>query len=181
MVWKRKGDIQPRYAKPSQYNIEAATTLIEAYKAHIGEKKKTLKAVSTDLENKGFEYRFVRGLALLLDRRGTFICNSKLNPVELRRKIFEAAQKLGLPSNLKKRENILVAVALEMSSSKETVEESLYGDLDDELILEKFDAPLPVDLLEQYNLSLTQTLLFDSMELSFTTSGNWQNLFHFKS
>ena len=30
----------------------------------------------------------------------------------------------------------------------------------------------------EYNLGLTQTLLFDATELSFTASGNWQDLFH---
>jgi predicted nuclease of restriction endonuclease-like RecB superfamily len=51
--------------------------------------------------------------------------------------------------------------------------------LDDELILEKFDPPSASELLKQYNLSLTQTLLFDSTELSFTASGNWQRLFFY--
>ena len=34
------------------------------------------------------------------------------------------------------------------------------------------------DLLGEYNLGLAQTLLFDATELSFTASGNWQDLFH---
>ena len=39
-------------------------------------------------------------------------------------------------------------------------------------------APLdPVDLIKQYNLSLAQTLLFQSTEMTFTTSGNWQRIF----
>ena len=102
MVWKRKGEILPRYAKLSNDNLEVAGGLIEAYKEHIGEKKKTLKAVVTDLENKGYEYRFVRGLALLLDRKGTFTCNSKTNPIELRRKIYQATEKVGFAHNSRK-------------------------------------------------------------------------------
>jgi predicted nuclease of restriction endonuclease-like RecB superfamily len=58
-VWKRKGEILPRYAKPSSSNDEAANTLIDVYKARIGEKKKVLKTVVTELEDKGHEYRFV--------------------------------------------------------------------------------------------------------------------------
>jgi hypothetical protein len=45
VVWKRKGEIAPRYAKLSAENLEAANGLIEAYKGHIGEKKKVLKAL----------------------------------------------------------------------------------------------------------------------------------------
>ena len=178
-VWKRKGEILPRYAKLSNYNLKVAGGLIEEYKEHIGEKKKTLKAVVTDLENKGYEYRFVRALALLLDRKGTFTCNSKTNPIDLRRKIFQATEKVGLPTTPEKRQKIIEAAASEMALTPENFEAYLYADLDDELILEKFTPPTAYELLEQYNLSLSQTLLFDSTELSFTASGNWQNLFYF--
>ena len=177
VVRKRKGEIQPRYANLFSDNLEAANRLIEAYRAHIGEKKKVLKAVVVDLENSGYEYRFVRALCLLLDRKSTFACNSKVNPADLRKKIFQATEKFGLPTTSEKRQKILEVVASEMALTTENVEEYLYADLDDELTLEKFDPPAALDLLEQYNLSLTQTLLFDSTELSFTASGNWQNLF----
>jgi hypothetical protein len=178
VVWKRKGEILPRYAKLSDGNLEAANGLIEAYKGHVGEKKKALKTVVTDLENRGFEYRFVRGLALLLDRKGTFTCKCKINPADLRRKLFQATEKVGLPTTLEKRRKIIDAVASEMAVTLENIEEYLYADLDDELILEKFDSPSASELLEQYNLSLTQTLLFDATELSFIASGNWQRLFY---
>ena len=168
----------PRYAKFSSENLEVADDLIEAYKKHVGEKKKTLKAVISDLENKGCEYRFVRALALLLDRKGTFICNSKINPIDLRRKIYQATEKVGLPTTPEKRNKIIETAASEMALTTEKIEEYLYADLDDELILEKFAPPSAHELLEQYNLSLSQTLLFDSTEISFKVSGNWQNLFH---
>lgn len=179
MVWKRKGEIAPRYAKLSAENLEVAGGLIEAYSGHVGEKKKSLKALVADLENRGFEYRFVRALGLLLDRNGTFICNCKVNPVDLRRRVFEATEKFGLPTSLERRRIIFSAVAKEMGLTTEDLEANLYADLDDELILEKFSPPLASELLEQYNLSLTQTLLFDSTELSFTASSNWQRLFYF--
>jgi predicted nuclease of restriction endonuclease-like RecB superfamily len=179
VVWKRKGEILPRFAKLSSDNLEAAQSLIEAYKANIGEKKKVLKVVAADLENRGFEYRFVRGLALLLDRRGTFTCESKINPVDLRRKLFRATESLGLPTSAESRKRIIDKVAAETALNREEIEELLYADLDDELILRKFDPPAGSELLQQYNLSLTQTLLFDSTELSFTALGNWQKLFFF--
>lgn len=178
VVWKRKGEIAPRYAKLSAENLEVASRLVEVYKSHIGEKKKNLKAFVADLENAGYEYRFVRGLALLLDRKGFFTCSSAVNPVELRKKIFEATEKFGLPTTLERRRRILEAVASYVALTPENVEASLYADLDDELILEKFNPPTASELLKHYNLSLTQTLLFDSTELSFTCSGNWQNLFY---
>jgi predicted nuclease of restriction endonuclease-like RecB superfamily len=91
-VWKRKGEIQPRYAKLSADNLQVANELINAYKNHVGEKKSTLKAVVTNLENQGYEYRFVRGLALLLDRRGTSLLNSKITLLIYGRILFAATQ-----------------------------------------------------------------------------------------
>jgi uncharacterized protein len=178
LVWKRKGAILPRYAKSSSNNDEAANSLIEAYKTHIGEKKKVLKALVAELEDKGYQYRFVRGLSLLLDRKSTFICYSKVDPVELRRKIFQTSEECGLPTSSEKRQRIMESVASKMSLSVDDVEEYFYSDLDSELILEKFSVPSTSELLGEYNLSLTQTLLFDSTELSFTASGNWQDIFH---
>jgi predicted nuclease of restriction endonuclease-like RecB superfamily len=177
-VWKRKGEIQPRYAKPSISNNEAANILIEAYKTRIGEKKKTLKSVVTELEDKGYEYRFVRALSLLLDRKSTFFCQCKFNPVDLRRKIFQETEQSGLPTTTKTRLILLESVASKMALTVEDIEKYIYSDLDDELVLEKFSALSASELLAEYNLSLTQTLLFNATELSFTTSGNWQRLFH---
>jgi predicted nuclease of restriction endonuclease-like RecB superfamily len=177
-VYKRKGEIQPRYAKLSAENLDAANRLTEAYQRHIGEKKKVLAAFVADLENQGYEYRFVRALALLLDRKSTFLCNSKINPQELRKKIFQATEKYGVPTTPQKRQQILQVVSSETGLATEIIEAQLYADLDSELILTKFDAPSALDLLQQYNLSLAQTLLFDCTELSFKVSGNWQNLFY---
>ena len=177
VVYKRKSEIQPRYAKLSSENLEAAKRLIKTYKTHIGEKKKALKTVISDLENSGYDYRFVRALALLLDRKSTFICCSKINPVELRKRVFQATEKHGFPTTPEKRQKILETVASDMALTTQTIEENLYADLDDELILEKINPTTAMELLEQYNLSLAQTLLFDSTELNFTASGNWQNLF----
>jgi len=178
LVWKRKCEIQPRYAKSSSSNHEAANFLIEAYKSHIGEKKKVLKSLVAELEDKGYEYRFVRALSLLLDRKSTFFCQCKVDPVDLRRKIFQATKQFGLPTTFEKRQKILEIVASNLALAVEDVEEDFYSDLDGELVLEKFLAPSASDLLGEYNLGLTQTLLFNATELSFSASGNWQDLFH---
>jgi uncharacterized protein len=178
VFWKRKGEIQPRYAKPTSENLQTASNLIEAYRSHVGEKKKALKSLIADLENQGFEYRFVRGLSLLLDRRGIFRCNCKIEPTHVRRKIFEAQIKFGLPTTIKVRQQIVESVAKELALTPQDVEDYLYADLDDELILTRFNPPSALELLQQYNLSLMQTLLFDSTELTFNVSGDWQRLLY---
>jgi predicted nuclease of restriction endonuclease-like RecB superfamily len=178
VVWKRRGVIFPRYAKPSDDNLELARAIIETYGSRVGEKKSVLKAFAGELEDRGCEYRFVRGLSFLLDKRSVFKCNDRVGPVDLRRKIYQATEKFGLPTTQELRGRIINSVAAELKLTPEAVEESFYADLDSELILEKFDPLAPMELLEQYNLSLTQTLLFDCTELNFTASGNWQGIFY---
>jgi predicted nuclease of restriction endonuclease-like RecB superfamily len=178
IVNKRKGEIQPRYAKLSPENLKIANNIIELCKNHVGEKKKSFMPLVAELENQGYEYRFIRALSLLLDRKSNFICNSKIDPSDLRKKIFQATEKHGIPTTPQKRQQIIKSVATDMALSIEAIEEQLYADLDSELILEKFEPPTALELLQQYNLSLTQTLLFECSELNFKASGNWQKIFY---
>jgi predicted nuclease of restriction endonuclease-like RecB superfamily len=177
-VWKRKGVIWPRFARLSEKNLEVADSLIRIYSVNVGEKKRVVKEFVDELEDRGFDYRFVRGLSFLLDRRSLFRCDCKVNPADLRRNIFQATEKLGLPTTLERRSRVVGTVASELGMTQQALEESLYADLDSELVLLKFDPLPPNDLLREYNVSLTQTLLFDSTELSFTASGNWQRIFY---
>jgi predicted nuclease of restriction endonuclease-like RecB superfamily len=176
-VWKRKGTIQPRYAKPSTVNLQIAKTLIEAYKQGIGKKKSTLKKLADTLEDEGYDYHFVRGLSLLLDRKSQFKCTSQTDPSELRRQIFQITGRTRPATNSEQRKAILEKVASQLEISIEQLEESMYADLESELTLKDFHPVYPQELLEQYNLSLTQTLLFNSTELRFTVSANWQKIF----
>ena len=176
-VWKRRDIIQPRFAPASADNLKVANTLIETYKQSTGKKKITLKRAGEKLEDAGYDFHFVRSLSLLLERRSTFNCSSKIDPPELRRKIFQATGKPGPATNPKKRKSIIEKAASEIKISSKELEESMYADLENELTLEHFDIITSQELLEKYNLSLAQTLLFDSTELKFTVSGNWQNIF----
>jgi predicted nuclease of restriction endonuclease-like RecB superfamily len=176
-VWKRKGIIQPRYAKPTTENLQVANTLIEAYKQSVGKKKSALKKVADDLEDEGYDYHLVRGLSLLLDRKSVFKCTSQTDPPELRRTIFQSTGKTGPATTTEQRKTTVENVAQQLKISAEKLEESMYADLESELILQDFDPLSPQQLLEKYNLSLTQTLLFESTELRFTVSANWQRIF----
>ncbi len=176
-VWKRRETIQPRFASLTTDKLRIAKTLIETYKQGLGKKKIALKKVGEKLEDEGFDFHFVRGLSILLDRRSAFKCSSQTNPVELRREIFQAAGKTGPATNPKRRRTIIENLASEMQISRNELEESMYADLENELTLQHFSVIEPQELLEKYNLSLAQTLLFDATELKFTVSGNWQNIF----
>ena len=175
VVRKRQGKIFPRYIKKTSNNLEIGINLIGIYKNSIGKKKKTIKEYVAVFEEN--DYRFIRGLSVLLDRKSTFKCNSSIDPKKVRKEIFKLTGNLGPATSPKKRNQILKEVSKKLELSINTIENNIYADLDSELVLESFEEPTSEELLELYNLSLTQTLLFDSIELRFTTLDNWQKIF----
>lgn len=177
-VWKRKSDIWPRYARATEDTMEVTSRLIKTYHDHVGEKKGVLKAFINELEDEGYEYRFVRSIAYLLDGKSRFKCDDQINPLELRRTIFKETGESGPATTSERRKEILEKVASEMRTTPQIVDNFLYADLDSELILQEFNPQTPDELLKEYNLGLTQTLLFDSTQLCFTASGNWQKIFY---
>ncbi len=178
LVRRRKGRIWPMFASLSDGNLDLAAKLVKMFQQHRGQKKRVLEASVEETESLGYDYRFVRGLSVLLQRRSDFRCDVEVDPVEVRRRLFQAAGRIGLPTTVEEKSRIVESVSEEMKISAELIEEVMYADLDSELVLTE-SRPLPADeLIRDYNLSLTQTLLFNSTEMSFTASGNWQQIFY---
>ncbi len=173
--WKDK--IRPVYAQLNQENLEVARLLIQTYRNYVGKKKGELNEVVGGLEDTGYDYRYVRGLTSLLDRRCELKTRATLYPIKARRQVFKTSHKKAFPTTPEARQAVLDQAAAELEVTVEELEESLYADLEHELILEGFEPLDPEALVKQYNLSLTQTLLFYSTELAFTTIGSWQSIF----
>ncbi len=177
VVSKRSDIIKPKFVELDDDNLALSASLIEIYKCHVGQKKKSVKDATALLEVEGYDYRLVRGLAFLLDARSTFKFNDEFNPSNIRRQIFHLAAERGVPTSKDERQQIMISTASMLNLTVEKVEDNLYADLDNELNFEAFKPVSPRELLLEYNLSLAQTILFDSVELTFTASGNWQRIF----
>ena len=175
---KWRDTIKPVYARLTQENLEAARLLTQTYENYVGKTKGELdEAVEGMEENLGYDYRYVRGLSTLLNRRCQLEPRATINPIQARRHVFKIAHKTGFPTTPEEKRTILHQAAEELDVTIEELDKSLYGDLENELTLKNFN-PINVEaLVKQYNLSLTQTLLFYSTELIFTTFGNWQQIF----
>jgi predicted nuclease of restriction endonuclease-like RecB superfamily len=118
----------------------------------------------------------VRGLAAILDRRCTYVVDSKIDPMSTRVVVFEEASNRRV-ATLEERNQLLVELGTRMNVSPRDLEESLFKDLEDEQILSGFDAVDPELLVKSYNLSLAQTALFKSVSMEFVASGNWKRIF----
>lgn len=172
----RRGGIRPVLVPMDFVHLELASTLIDVFRKGVGRAKGELMADVKRYERVGFDYRLIRGLATLLERRCSFEVRSPVDPRLVRRLVFEEAARLPVVA-AEERARVLERVAGMLGVGVDDVERSLWSDFDEELILTGFDPIDPEALLKLYNLSLVQTLLFRSAVLEFTAEGNWGGIF----
>jgi len=167
-----KGKIKPEYAAFDSENLELAELLIETFEQHVG---KTYGDLLAELE--GYEemnYRFIRGLSQLLGRRAVVETSSAVDPSRAREAIFEACG--GMALSPAERKEALTKAAKNLSISVPELEKSLWADLEENQVLKEFNPFSPAELLRQYNISLTQTLLFRAVDLDIWITGDFQKV-----
>lgn len=138
--------------------------------------------------------KLVRGLAALLERRCVFMPAASttavagasaafspalFNPAAIRRAVFEESSKRGFALTPAERTEIAGAAAAKLQiASPEAALEAMWSDLEDNLVLDRFDELDAKALVGWYNLSLAQTLLFRSTRLDFYVSGgqSWKRV-----
>jgi len=168
-----KGKIEPVYAKLDHENLEISGSLIDLFQQHIG---KTYGELIEEIEGiEEIDYRLIRGLTQLLERRCVIEMNSVLEPTTARRSIFEECK--GAVSDVKERKEVIDRVASKLSVEPDALEKALWADMEDNLIIEEFQTITPEALLRQYNLSLTQTLLFKATGMDIQIGDNYQHVF----
>jgi predicted nuclease of restriction endonuclease-like RecB superfamily len=174
---KYRDTIRPGYKKLTEENLGYARRLLGLFEAHLGGRGRELMEAIGELEESGRGYRYVRGLATLLERRCMFKVESAVAPGEARQRIFHTAARVGIPTAPEDRMRLLEEEASQLGVSVEDLEDSLYADLEEEQVLHEFQPIDAEDLVRLYNLGLTQTLLFRCTEMEFTATGNWQQIF----
>jgi predicted nuclease of restriction endonuclease-like RecB superfamily len=170
------GKIRPVYAALDPDITALAEKLEGTFRDGIGKTKGALSDRLTEIEGDGCDYKLVRGLSTLLERRCAFEADSATNPREARRLVFEDASQVRV-SSLEDRDGVVQRVSARLGISPGVLEKTIFSDMEDELILRDFKPLSPQSLIQRYNLSLLQTLLFKSLRLEFSASGNWKNIF----
>jgi predicted nuclease of restriction endonuclease-like RecB superfamily len=164
-----KGDrIMPAFVEPDGDSIALSEDIIRAFSDHTGRKLGELMDILAEMEDQGFDYRLVRGLVALLERRCALTVESAASPGSVRSEVFSISGYPALTEESRSRAIAQAAVNLEISP--EEVEAAMCADLESELIISGFSPPAPAALLEEYNLSLAQTLLFKATEMRFRAS-----------
>jgi len=171
----RKDRIYPAFLELNAEQLELAQELIDVYRTFVNRKKSELADILENLE-RGMEFKRVRGLRTLLERRCTVASQCSIDPAMARRAVFEAASHEKV-TNQRERADVIANVAENLNVSAGELEQSLWADQESEIILESFEPLSPEELLKKYNLSLAQTLLFKSTGMTLTVMGKAPKLF----
>ncbi|WEL21291.1 DUF790 family protein [Halorhabdus sp. BNX81] len=167
-VSRAGGGYQPQFVDEEHRDL--AARVIGVFQGHVGERREALTAALTDLERDSDDFKLVRGFAKLLERDATFETRAPLPPARARRATFEAAESVGVVTE-DEREQALRQAADRLGSDRDAVASSLYADLEARQILAAIDRGwTPTALLEQYNLSLAGTALFDATAVRIRSS-----------
>jgi uncharacterized protein len=190
-VRTRKGEIIPLFSggENKSKHLELANVIINEFKESAAKKdrKKTLDERISLVESNFDDYRLVRGLSTLLERRCQFTtaisqlddnCENLASPVDIRRLLWEESSSRGFALTESRRDGMLSAIASRTKVPSTSIMQTIWSDLDENMILELFDFVGPEELLAWYDLSLLQTLFFTCTRLEFSVRGgaNWKNI-----
>ncbi|CAJ38265.1 DUF790 family protein [Methanocella arvoryzae] len=177
LVARVRGDtIAPAFIPPEGDHLDLARDVISIFEDHTGKKLGELYGILEEMEDQGFDYRLVRGMVSLLERRCDFTIDAAVEPAIARRAVFEAAANAYPVIGGENRKALLGKVAGTLGISPADLERSLYADLEDEMLIRAFRQPTPEELIKQYNMGLAQTLLFKATQLRFRTASGHKEI-----
>lgn len=167
-VSRAGGGYHPQFTDESDRAL--AASLLGTFQGHVGEPRSRLRDALETAERQADSFKLVRGLAALLEREATFETQADVPPRRTRRAVFESAESVGV-ANDEERAEALSLAAGRLGVDAGAVESSLYADRKENQILAAFEPRWdPETLLEQYDLSLAQTALFDATEVRVRSS-----------
>jgi len=167
-VSRAGGGFHPQFAERGHRPL--AARVIGTFQGHVGESRADLEAALEDLEADADDYKLVRGFGSLLEREATFETRAPIEPERARKAAFEAANAVGVVTE-KERTLALIRAGERLGVPADDLEAALYADLEARQVLTEVDPRWgPDDLLAQYNLSLSQTALFDATEVRVRSS-----------
>lgn len=163
-VTVRKGMIMPLFCTQS-HELELAQRILnefqESYRAH--ERKSELYDRISAIESGHNDYKLVRGFCALLERRcvfnaysyvggkpttnnnmmallgnGTTTAATSVDPIDVRRMLFEESSKRGFALTDLERDSIINSISAKLHVSSDDIKRTMWSDLDDNLIFEHF-------------------------------------------
>lgn len=186
-VKTRKGTIFPLFCPDDEEHLLLAEELISEFNESVkkNEKKKFLEKRIAIIESQWDDYKLVRGLSTLLERRCQFSVSqnggdygNNIYPMAIRKALFEESSRMQLALTESDRNKVLDRIASRMNLSTSYINQVMWNDLEENMILVGFNSIKQAELLGIYNLSIMQTLLFNCTKLEFSVGGgiNWKRV-----
>lgn len=161
----RNKTIHPSYIDTKdQHLLDIAQTLIMLFQENIGKRREIIQNQLQEFIGSSSELLQYKGLAHLIEDRCVFSTDDSINAIELREAVFVLSSQMHAKGIFKK-ETVLEKIGLQFGISPQKVEESLFLDLKQNEILEKFEAMTPEFLLKRYNTALAQAILYKAVSL----------------
>ena len=167
-VSRAGGGYHPQFADRSHRPL--AARVLGTFETHVGRPRAELEAALSELEPEADHFKLVRGFAALCERDATFETRAAVPPERARRAAFEAGEAVGVMTEAD-RDRALARAADRLGVGGQELADSLYADRDPRQVLVAFDPRWDPDaLLEQYDLSLAGTALFDAVAVRVRSS-----------
>ncbi|MFW5974388.1 MAG: DUF790 family protein, partial [Natrialbaceae archaeon] len=96
-VSRRGGRLRPEFVGREARPL--AARLIDTYRDHVDRPRRAIDETVEAIERDEEDFKLVRGLAALLDREVTFEPVAPLPPERTRRRVFEAAEAVGVATD----------------------------------------------------------------------------------
>jgi len=181
-------------------DLEIATQIIQAFEYCFRNKeiKEDLDQLLKNIEYVYNDFKLVRGLSTILERRCTFSSPIQRNLTEvkhptengyndlydnrnlfenfsapeIRKAVFAESSMLGIATDKNKRETILQNVSNRLGIKVSSLLEIMWSDLEENSIIRSLNPVTPEQLLYMYNISSVQTLLFGCIQMKVWLQSN---------
>jgi len=124
----------PLYAHLDQDTLEIARSVIGVFQEHV---RRTYGELIEELEGiEEINYRLIRGLAQILERRCVIETDSVIDPIAARRLVFEESK--GFITSEEGRNKVLDKIAKKLSIEPDAMEKALWADHEGNLVIKGF-------------------------------------------
>lgn len=165
--WQRGEKVRPFYIPPDEPDyLNDAAHLINLFAEHEGCARHQLDEALEEYVGTGTDYKIMRGFIKLLTDRCEFETASIKDPVEIRRALFlKARDRHPVTQSESLRLQVIEEAARELNCAPEAITDGLFADLPENQRLTHFERLTAPELLNLYNLSQAQALLYRCVEM----------------
>lgn len=164
---RRKGDellLRPLDGRARAEAHTVASDLLEAARGYVGARREELDAAWDAIVGSSARPRVAKGLRKLVEDACVFEAESALDPVDVRREVFERAARERRQGRFD-RGAILADSAAALAMRPESIERALFADLRREHLVRSAPSLSAASLVEAYDLGCAQAILLRAVRV----------------